>query len=77
MTLSEFRARWFNPEMWVRTGLAWSVLTLAVMTLFELLENGEVKPHNWLVRLGVFAIAGLLFGLLFRWSSRRGQSRAR
>ena len=75
--LAQFRARYFNPEHWVRTGLAWAVLTTLILAGWDLFRTGQVDHGIRMFGALAVVIGASLFGLLFRFVSRKALSRAR
>ena len=77
MKLDTFRARYFNPEKWVVTGLAWAVLTTLLLAGWDLLRTGRVDSKIWTFGAVAVVFGGPVFGLLFRFISRKALHRAR
>lgn len=71
MSVASIRARLFNPERWLVTGLVWAALTLLLMAGYHLVTAGRV-PNHFAIAIAVFLLVGApMFGLLFRSVMRR------
>jgi hypothetical protein len=78
MTLDQFRTRFFNPEKWIVTGLSWAGLTLLFLLAIGLLKGEPFELRMLLIQAVLFIFLGApMFGLLFRFISRRSQKNAR